>query len=509
MHLPERRKPVTLHLESLDSRRVLTALVDIDGDADLDFVHGSGWSENTDGFGTFEFHHLGPGDSVVADFDGDGDTDIVKWSSQRTRLLQNDGLGNFEETHSFGSFRRLENVRVFDVGGDGDQDVILFRSGDRVGWFENLGNDERRFELHDFVEVPGVLDAADINNDGRLDFVSLQQTPDVGKEIVAHISQQGQSRQQILASSLSVVDGEYVIITQPVDAEFVDMDGDGQVEVAVELYARPFSRNILTLHSFDGDDFLPGIEIFSTIESILHLSDVDRDGMQDVIRISYVTDEVSWYRNTGAGISPGRNWVGFSWLDPEYPDLGDINSDGMIDLAVEDHRNTQAFTWQDGLSEPVRLGCSKGRVPDQQLLQSTIVGLQKGLRSPIPGIDVDRSGSFDVQDVNYFIKQCANTTFGDTNVDGVFNSSDIVEAFQAGEYEDGINGNSDWTEGDWNSDGDFTSTDIVFAFQSGNYATNARPPRQSNAIAIFGYRQEDHKSLRYRTSLVQRTLVFA
>lgn len=58
---------------------------------------------------------------------------------------------------------------------------------------------------------------------------------------------------------------------------------------------------------------------------------------------------------------------------------------------------------------------------------------------------------------------------GDSNHDGKFNTSDLVKVFAAGEYEDGIAGNSTWEEGDWNRDGDFTTADIVEAFQSGGY----------------------------------------
>ena len=56
---------------------------------------------------------------------------------------------------------------------------------------------------------------------------------------------------------------------------------------------------------------------------------------------------------------------------------------------------------------------------------------------------------------------------GDCNDDGVFDSADLVLAFQTGEYEDDIAGNSTRREGDWNGDGDFTSEDMVFAFQRG------------------------------------------
>ena len=64
---------------------------------------------------------------------------------------------------------------------------------------------------------------------------------------------------------------------------------------------------------------------------------------------------------------------------------------------------------------------------------------------------------------------------GDSNLDGVFNSSDLVFVFQAAEYEDGIAGNSTFEEGDWDGDGDFTTADFVFAFRAGTYVAEARP----------------------------------
>ena len=62
---------------------------------------------------------------------------------------------------------------------------------------------------------------------------------------------------------------------------------------------------------------------------------------------------------------------------------------------------------------------------------------------------------------------------GDSNRDGIFNSSDLVLVFQAGRYEDKIEGNASFEEGDWNADGDFDSSDLVFAFQEDNYVSGA------------------------------------
>ena len=62
---------------------------------------------------------------------------------------------------------------------------------------------------------------------------------------------------------------------------------------------------------------------------------------------------------------------------------------------------------------------------------------------------------------------------GDSNHDGVFDSSDLVLVFAAGEYEDAVQMNSTFEEGDWDHDGDFTTSDLVFAFQTGGYVANA------------------------------------
>ncbi len=60
---------------------------------------------------------------------------------------------------------------------------------------------------------------------------------------------------------------------------------------------------------------------------------------------------------------------------------------------------------------------------------------------------------------------------GDANLDGVFDSADLVDIFRAAEFEDDQKGNSTWSGGDWNGDGDFTTADIILAFQSGKYVS--------------------------------------
>jgi hypothetical protein len=90
---------------------------------------------------------------------------------------------------------------------------------------------------------------------------------------------------------------------------------------------------------------------------------------------------------------------------------------------------------------------------------------------------------------------------GDANRDGVFDSADLVLAFQAGKYENGIPNSATWAEGDWNGDGVFSSRDLVFAFTNNMYSAAAvaglQPATanlrlQAAAIeAVFGADDED------------------
>ena len=74
-----------------------------------------------------------------------------------------------------------------------------------------------------------------------------------------------------------------------------------------------------------------------------------------------------------------------------------------------------------------------------------------------------------------YVHDVLGTWIGDSNFDGEFNSTDFVLVFGAGEYEDGLDGNSTWSDGDWNGDGDFNSSDFVAAFTDGGYEAGARP----------------------------------
>ena len=90
------------------------------------------------------------------------------------------------------------------------------------------------------------------------------------------------------------------------------------------------------------------------------------------------------------------------------------------------------------------------------------------LRADVPDLafDLTGDGQVDAADRARLVLEILGTTYGDANLDRVFDSSDLLQALQSAEYEDGVPGNSTWEDGDWDGDGEFTSGDLVLAFQT-------------------------------------------
>jgi hypothetical protein len=83
--------------------------------------------------------------------------------------------------------------------------------------------------------------------------------------------------------------------------------------------------------------------------------------------------------------------------------------------------------------------------------------------------DVDKNGGVDINDHIFLVETLFHRQIGDANLDGVFDSSDLVLIFQAAEFEDDRIGNSTWQTGDWNCDGEFTTGDLAFAWQRSRF----------------------------------------
>ncbi|MFC1759276.1 hypothetical protein ACFL2H_11000, partial [Planctomycetota bacterium] len=105
-----------------------------------------------------------------------------------------------------------------------------------------------------------------------------------------------------------------------------------------------------------------------------------------------------------------------------------------------------------------------------------------------PEVDVNYDGVVDDRDLDLIVKDWFETDFGDSNLDGVFDSADFVTAFRRGGYESGLG--ASWRGGDWNCDGQFDSADIVRAFRDGSYNRSAKAVDRWEAAAAIENRDE-------------------
>jgi probable HAF family extracellular repeat protein len=86
--------------------------------------------------------------------------------------------------------------------------------------------------------------------------------------------------------------------------------------------------------------------------------------------------------------------------------------------------------------------------------------------------DVNDDGIVSDADRTVWVHDVKRTWFGDANLDGEFNTGDLVQVFEAGRFE--LDLDASWAEGDWNGDGRFAKSDLVSVFQEGGYEQGPR-----------------------------------
>lgn len=98
--------------------------------------------------------------------------------------------------------------------------------------------------------------------------------------------------------------------------------------------------------------------------------------------------------------------------------------------------------------------------------------------------DLQPDGRVDLGDHRYLVENILRTYLGDSNLDGEFNTGDLVQVFQQGQYEDTTPDNSTWSSGDWDGDGDFNTSDFLMAFQGGGFEAGVRSALAADKPAV-------------------------
>jgi len=211
-----------------------------------------------------------PATVLLADFDRDGDPDVLTTANGGTaEQWRNDGRGFFHDV----SAATLPPNRtgmpatawVADVDGDGAPDVLF----PHVAW-RNLGGGTFQEQALPWRDVSSVR-VADVNGDGRMDVIG-----DRSGGLLDVYANQGAWR----FSYLSSVPAFLFSRPSPEAFELADVDGDGDVDVlVVALYYSRLWRNDGTGRFSDS----PG-SIFPpvTYSAAARLRDFDEDGDVDL-----------------------------------------------------------------------------------------------------------------------------------------------------------------------------------------------------------------------------------
>ncbi len=86
--------------------------------------------------------------------------------------------------------------------------------------------------------------------------------------------------------------------------------------------------------------------------------------------------------------------------------------------------------------------------------------------------DLNNDGLVNTEDIHVWVKNLANTWIGDANLDGEFNSGDLINILAAGTYE--VDVEAGWASGDFDGSGRFDSGDLIFALADGGYEAGPR-----------------------------------
>ena len=273
-------------------------IADFDADGDLDIVIANEFRPNilllNDGAGRFSdgssrlpAASRDSEDVGIADFDGDGDLDIVVVSEddRTNELYFNDGAGRFADEGSRLPVEGTTNgVVAADVNGDGFPDILFANNGqDAVVINDGTGNfaDETADRLPRSADVTQDHELGDVDGDGDLDLIVANE----GANALYINDGTGRFTDESEARIPRREGGE-----ETREADFGDVDGDGDLDLLFANVAAFVSgadpRNRLLIN--DGDGFftdetssrLPAASVSSFDGDLV---DVDGDGDLDIV----------------------------------------------------------------------------------------------------------------------------------------------------------------------------------------------------------------------------------
>ena len=278
-------------------------------------------------------HYIGvldgttPVSVAAADFDGDGDMDVLGAFPGNTLIAwgENDGAENFVQRTISATANDVQSVCAEDIDGDGDVDVLAALTGgtQRIVWYENNGSGVFTSRTISSTGRATSVVAADMDRDGDMDIFC-------GTQDLVNIAWYENDGNQNFTSRVVFAgnSGEGHLVAA------IDADQDGDMDVVAAM-----GHGGISWYENNGNQNFTGhlIESGAVFEfSSVFAADIDGDSDMDVAAVALEDvfgsnqGSVVWYDNNGAQSFTKRNIDGFGGADSVF--VADLNGDGHRDI---------------------------------------------------------------------------------------------------------------------------------------------------------------------------------
>lgn len=306
---------------------------------------------------------------MTADLNGDGRMDIILTASRdftfasvpgAIRWLENLGGGSFQ-SHILVSGGILTGVTnslpdthgrdlmVIDIDADGDPDIIasvsnsVFATPPRMGFILLLRNNGaatfQRTILLDDLLGPAVVDAADLNGDGKTDVVVLEVDIRPGSRRLRVLYGEGGGAYSVQTIDESAPGNMAIAIGDLNGDEYPDLITLGMRDLVVYYGSQTGQFTRHTLQSWN--------EIFQTIsyrDWQLAAHDVDGDGMTDIVAVYGWKPGVQVFRQSSPGVFESPVTLVAADRAGNFF-LKDLNDDDVADILVHSESQMSLYAY--------------------------------------------------------------------------------------------------------------------------------------------------------------------